>query len=236
MKKVVHAVAVYGPLALSGIIVLFLLTWLFGFQFTPYSGYLWCGITTAVCLLVCLFVKIDYDGRSIPKIEQIGILLLTSFSTGWWIYVWSVVEYTVILPFAAVCVVFPLFLSFKLCDDTVMRTLGLMAGTALAITGMIMWIIPVLSPSAQIKDRFNVYNDQSMVAKVTVIRDAGNVYDIYVVAKKTGGNLGLGRFERTEEISVLNDIVDVSEYQKPEVSWQGTDLYINGVQTDIYWE
>jgi len=236
MKKVIHAVAVYGPIILSGIIVLFLLPLLFGWSFVPYNGYVWCGISTAVCLAVCLSANADYSGHSIPKIEENGILLFATINIAWWIYVWSVVEYTVILPFGTICFIFALYIAFKLCDDTVKRTLGLMVGVSISIIGLIIMFVPFLTPTPIIRDRFSVYNEQGMMVKVISIRDAGNVYNVSAIAKKVGGDLGLGRFENTEEISIFYQVVNVSDYQKPELFWQGTDLYINGEYTEIYWE
>ncbi|HOP10008.1 MAG TPA: hypothetical protein PK629_00800 [Oscillospiraceae bacterium] len=236
MKKIIHAIAVYGPIILSGIIVLFLLPLLFGWSFVPYNGYVWCGVSMTVCLLVCFCAKRDYVNKELPKIEESGILLLATLNTAWWIYVWSVVEHTVIMPFGVICIIFTMYIAFKLCDDTIKRTLGLMAGAMATVIGVIILVVPLLTPMPIIRDRFNVYNEQGIVAKVTSIRDAGNVYDIAIIAKKTGGNLGLGRFEGTEEVSVYYEIVDVSDYQKPQLSWQGADLYINGEYTEIYWE
>jgi len=236
MKKVIHAIAVYGPIILSGIIVLFLLPLLFGWSFVPYNGYVWCGISTAVCLFVCSCGKSDYAGQKIPKIQETGLLLYATINTAWWIYIWSVVEHTVILPFGAVCIIFTMYNAFKFCEDTVKRTLGLMVGAMASLVGLIILFVPVLTPRPQVRDRFNVYNGQGMVAKVTSIRDAGNVYDVSVIAKKAGVDLGLGRFEYTDEVSVLYQVINVSDYQKPELFWQGTDLYINGEYTEIYWE
>lgn len=236
MKKVMHATAVYGPIVLSGIIALFLLLLALGWMFVPYNGYVWCGVSAVICLFVCLCAKADYDGRSIPKIEDTGLLLFASLNTVWWVYIWSTVKYTFLLPFAVVCTAFTLHLIFKLCDDTVKRTLGLMVGTTLAIVGLIIWVVPVLQPAVRIKDRFSVYNSHSVVVKVISIRDAGNVYNVSVIAKKTGPNLGLGRFEGLEEIGVFNQVVDVKDYRKPELIWQGEELFINGEKRVIYWE
>lgn len=236
MKKVIHAIAVYGPIGLLGITVLFLLPLVFSWSFIPNNGYVWCGVSTALFLLVSICVKSDYTGRTLPKIEENGILLLATSNTAWWIYVWSTVEYTLIMPFALICVAVAMYLMVKLCDDSVKRTLGIMAGSAIAIVGVIIWLLPLLSPAKQVKDRFNVYNEHSVVAKVTVVRDAGNVYNISVVAKKTGLNLGIGRFENNNEANAYYKVVDVADYQKPTVSWQGADLYINGVIQPIYWK
>ena len=236
MKKVIHGVAVYAPLILSGIIVLFLLGWLFRWVFIPYNGYVWCGVSAAVTVLVGICVKRDYQGKALPKMQETGLLLFACASSAWWIYIWSTVKYTLILPFALICIVWTLYLAFRLCEDTVKRTLGLMVGFMLAVVTLIIVIVPVLSPMTQVKDRFGVYNDQAEVAKVVVIRDAGNVYNIAVSAKKTGGNLLLGRFENTDEVSIFYKIVDVSDYHKPELVWQGADLYIDGERTEIYWE
>ena len=236
MKKVIHATAVYGPLALNGIIMLFLLTALTGWFFIPYNGYIWCGICAAVCVLVCLCVKLDDNGRSLSKIEENGILVLAISNTVWWIYIWSTVKYTVVLPFAAVCVVFTIYLVVKLCGDTVKRTLGLMVSSTLALIGLIIWTTPLMSPAEQVRERFNVYNEHSIVAKVTVVRDAGNVYNISVVAKKTGRDLGIGRFENSNEASVYYQIVDTAEYKRPELVWQGDDLYFNGQLKEFFWD
>ena len=236
MKKVIHATAVYGPIALCGVIVLFLLLLVFGWMFVPYNGYVWCGVSAAICLFVCFCVKADYDGRSIPKIEDVGLLLFASLNSAWWVYIWSTVKYTLLLPFAVICTAFILYLILKLCDDTVKRTRGLMVGSALAIVGFIIWFVPVLQPPVRIKDRFSVYNNHSAVAKVLSIRDAGNIYNISVVVKKTGFDLGLGRFEGLEEIGVFNKIIDLKDYKKPALVWQGEELFINGEKRDIYWK
>jgi len=236
MKKVIHGIAVYGPMILSGIIAIFLLSWLFKWVFIPYNGYVWCGISTSVIVLVGLCVKGNYHGKNLRKIEEAGLLLLTCANSAWWIYAWSTVKYTLLLPFAVLSIIWTLYLAFKLCEDTVKRTLGLMVGFMLALVTLIIVIVPILSPMPRVRDRFNVYNDQSQVVKVVVIRDAGNVYNIAISAKKSGVDLLLGRFENTDEVSVRYEIVDVSDYQKPELVWQGADLYINGELTEIYWE
>jgi hypothetical protein len=236
MKKVIHTIVVYGPIILSGIVALFLLPLLFSWSFVPYNGYVWCGTSTALLLLVSICAKIDYTRQTLPKIEENGILLLATLNTVWWIYVWSVVEYTIILPFGVLCIAFTLHNALKLCDETVKRTLGLMAGAMASIVGIIIIFVPLLSPLPIIRENFSVYNEQGYVAKVKVIRDAGNVYNISVNAKKTGGNLGLGRFESTDKVSAFYEVVNVADYQKPEVTWQGEDLYVNGEQQPVYWE
>ncbi len=236
MKKVIHGIAAYGPTALSGVIALFLFGWLFGRIFIPYNGYVWCGVTAGVIALVCVCAGLDYRGKALSKAQETGLLVFACANSAWWIYVWSCVEHTLILPFAVVCVAWTLYQAYKLCEDTVKRSLGLMVGAMLALVTLIIVIVPVLTPMARIKDRFSVYNDRAEVAKVIVIRDAGNVYDISITAKKTGVNLALGRFENTDEVNVLYRIVDVGDYQKPEVVWQGADLYVDGAHTEIYWE
>jgi len=236
MKKIIHAVAVYGPIILCGIIVLFMLPLVFKWFFVPYNGYLWCGISTAVVLLVCQCAKSDYENEKIPKIEETGILILAFLNSVWWVYVWSAVKYTVILPFAVACMIFILYLAVKICDDSVRRTLTMMVSAAMVLATVIILIVPLLTPMPIFKDRFSVYNGQGVVAKVTVIRDAGDVYDISVIAKKVSGDFGLGRFEESDEVSVIYEIVDVSDYQKPQLAWKGMDLYINGEKKDIYWK
>ncbi len=238
MKKVIHAIAVYGPIILCGIIVLFLLPLLFSWTFVPYNGYVWCGISSAFVLLVCICAKIDfsYSRKALPKIEENGILLLSILNTAWWVYIWSVVEYTIILPFGVLCIAFTLHNALKLCDETVKRTLGLMGGAMASIIGIIILFVPLLSPLPIVRENYNVYNERGYVAKVKVIRDAGNVYNISVTAKKSGTNLVLGRFEGTDQVNAFNGVVGVADYKKPEVVWQSSDLYINGEQQPIYWE
>lgn len=235
MRKVVRAIAVYGPIALCGSTVLFLSIGAFGWMFVPYNGYIWCVVLTAVCLSVCLCAKSDYNGK-IPRIEENGILIFATLNTVMWIYVWSATEYTVILPFGAVCIVFAIYNAVKLCDDTVKRTLSMMIGAMMAMVGIIILTVPILTPMPIIKERFNTYNGQGIVAKVTIIREAGNVYEIKAIVKKTSRDLMLGRFEEAEKIPVVYRIIDTEDYQKPRFVWEGMDLYMNGEKIEIYWK
>jgi hypothetical protein len=233
MKKIIHAIAVFGPITLSGAVLLFLPPLLFGWAFIPYNGYVWCGVLTAACLSVCLCAKSDYKRKKIPRIEENGILILASMNAVLWIYIWSVIKDTVIFPFGVICMAFTLYIAVKLCDDTVKRTLALMLGTTLSLHLIVLLAIPLLSPLPLVKDKFSVYNGQGAVAKATVIRDSGNVYIINVIVKKTGADFGLGRFERGREIPVIYKSVNTADYKKPQLVWEGMDLYIDGVKEDI---
>lgn len=233
MKKMIHAVAVFGPAILNGAVVLLFPPILFGWLFVPYNGYVWCGFLTAVCFLVCFCAKADYRKMAIPRIEENGILILATMNSVLWIYVWSAIPNTVILPFAVICMGFTLYTVVKLCDDTVKRTLSMMVATTMAMVGIIILTVPLMSPMPIIKDRFNVYSGQGLAAKATVTREVGNVYIINVIAKRTGPDLGLGRFEKGSGIPVMYKAVNTADYKKPQVVWEGTDLYIDGVKQDI---
>ncbi len=232
MKRIIHAVAVFGPIILSGIVVLLLPPLLFGWSFIPYNGYVWCGFLTAVCLFVCFCAKEDYRKKVIPRVEENGILILATMNSVLWVYVWSTIQNTVILPFALTCMVFTLYTAVKVCDDTVKRTLSMMVASMMVLVGIIILTVPLMSPMPFVKDRFNVYNEQGYVAKTTVTRDVGNVYIINVIVKTAGADLGLGRFERGREVPVIYKTVNTADYQKPCLTWEGMDLYIDGVKED----